>query len=244
MNEYLNDLLKRMSDDSYRPDQEYVEGVYESSKTVSWEAHEEAKNLDDELLLPELYKLIDSSISEKQKRDVYFIIGFIGKNTNNTSSAAFLLDRVARERKAQIITLILDRLAEIYKPAYLDQSILYRLIDKKGARIRNAAYLALTNTENKIEEYLLSQLVTSEKADDTVAIIQALGYIGTEKSVMAIIPLVKSRKLDIKYAAQNTLPTIMIRANYKITEICRATKVSTSYVNHRSSVLARLTRPG
>lgn len=244
MKPYLQNLLQRLTDNSYRNGEREVEGVFENIKTISWQAHEEVRRLADETLLAELYNYIELSPSEEKRRHAYFVVGYIAKNTNNEEAIRFLLNRLKIEKETLTIVMLLHRLAEVYKSEAFDLSIIYQLIDKKGALIRKAAYLALTNSEQKVEDYLVEKLGKVTSADDIVGIVKALEYIGTEKAVIAIKPLLKSRKLEIKFAAQNYLPVIMVRAGFLITEICRTTKVSTNFVTERVTRVTEFTRPG
>lgn len=232
-----------MQDDSYRPDQEKIEGTFESEKTVYTKAYDEARLLADLSLLPDLFQLIEKSEVDEIKRNAIFIVGFIAKNTKDVSATEFLLKRLQKEKKTHTITLILDRLAELFKPASLDLTIIKNLIDKKGSSIRRCAYYALTNSAHGMEDYLLNKLVETHILDDIEAIIGALGYIGTTKSVMVLKPLMKNRKFIIKHAVQNSLPTIMVREGFPITEICRTTKISTDFVKYKQENLSKLTRP-
>ncbi|RYZ86888.1 MAG: hypothetical protein EOP04_12930 [Proteobacteria bacterium] len=240
----LQQLLLDMADDSYRPGEEKEEGVYESDKTVSWAAYERARRLSSVELLPFLYDFVRCSSREDERGRAYFLVRCIAHNTNDLSAAEFLLDRLSVEKSTELIVNILDSLAEVFKPTHLDLSIIYKLIEKKGARIRRSAYSALTNSAHQAEDRLLDFLQNTVIVDDIVGIVRALGYIGTKKSVAPLARLLKSRKSEVKHTCQNTLPTIMVRENYPVTEICRAAKVSTDYVQHRKERLELLTRPG
>lgn len=233
-----------MSDNTYRPGEKSEEGIYESSKTISWTAYEKARQLADTSYLSELYNLAASPNLDDIKSHAYFIIGYIAKNTNNENAAKFLLDRLKIEKRASIINLILHRLAEVYKPAHFDLSIIYNLIDKKGALTRHAAYMALTNTGQSVEDSLLHLLAKTTEREDIIWIIHALSYIGSEKSASILKAYLKHRKLHVRDATRNNLPTIMIRAGYPITEICRLNKVSTQLVENRKERINLLTRPG
>jgi hypothetical protein len=244
MNIHLQALLKDMSDDSYRPGEWSEEGVWENNKTVSWTAHEKARQLTDTSYLPDLYNFIDTSKLAGERAHAYFIIGFITKNTNNEHATKFLLDRLKVEKLTSNINLILHRLAEIYKPAHLDLSMIYKLIEKKGEATRRAGYQALTNTGQSVEDSLLDLLKKTTEREDIIWIIYALGYIGTEKSVTILKKYLKHKKLRVREAVQNTLPRIMIRAGQPITEICRLCKVSTNFVEYYKDRMDEFTRPG
>ena len=244
MRPYLRNLLLRMADQNYRCGETQEEGQWEAGKDLASDPSSEARQLDDVNLLPDLYNLAMSNKSEIDKIHVYFVLGFIAKNANNEEAVKFMLDRLKIERATLVILTILHRLAEIYKPQSFDLSIIYELIEKKGANIRRAAYNALTNSAHNVEDYLLDLLSKTTKAEDVAGIIIALGYIGTEKSISPLKELLKSRKAEIKFWTQNTLPTIMIRLGFPTTEICRVTKVSTNYLIKRKAILENLSRPG
>lgn len=233
-----------MSDDSYRPGEEVVEGMYESGKTISSDAHEEARNLRNEELLPVLFELANQSKLEYDKSDLYFIIGCIGKNTGNFNAADFLLQQLKKE-KAQIVCLtILNQLAEIFKPLSLDVSYIMHLIEKRGYSIRRNAYRALINTEHQMEDYFIEKLQQENRRDDIIELVDTIIYIGTKKSLQALEPLLKNRKLKIKYSARIASATIMLREGFAITEICRKLKLSTLDVQICKKNLPLRTLPG
>ena len=244
MNIHLQSLLNDMSDNSYRPGESSEKGMYESSKTISWTAHEKARELTDVNYLPDLYNLIKTSKSQDEKRNAYFIIGCIAKNANEEHAIRFLLDSLKVEKQTTLIRLILHRLAEIYKPAHLDLSIIYQMIEKKGTLIPYSAYMPLTNTGQNVERPLLDLLEKRTERDDLIWIIRALSYVGTEESVLVLKTYLKHKKLQVRNEVRNHLPTIMIRAGLPITEICRLCKVSTQFVEERRVQFNILTRPG
>ena len=244
MNKHLQTILTEMSDDSYRSGEWSEEGVYESIKTVSWAAYEKARQLSDISYLPDLYNLVITSTTADTKGHAYFIIGFIAKNAKNEPATEFLLNRLKVEKSTSLIMLILDRLAELYKPAHFDLSVIYQLIEKRGSLIRHSAYMALTNTGQKVENSLLDLLAKTSEREDMIWIIKALSYIGTEKSIAVLKGYLKHRKLHVRDEVRNKLPTIMIRAGIPITEICRLNRVSTQFVEFHKAQIDLLTRPG
>jgi hypothetical protein len=244
MNNHLQSLLKEMSDDSYRSGEWSEEGVFESGKTVSWTAYEKARQLTDTSYLPELYNLVETSKAEEEKTHAYFIIGFIAKNSNDEQATKFLLDRLKVEKSTSTINLILHRLEDLYKPAHFDLSIIYQLINKKGALTRHAAYMALTNTGHSVEAPLLELLQKTTEREDIIWLIRALRYVGTEKSIDVLKTYVKHKKLRIREVVRDELVTIMLRAGKPMTEICRLTKMPTQIVENRKERISILTRPG
>lgn len=233
-----------MSDHSYRPGEELIEGVYESGKTISWEAYEEARNLRRTELLPILFDLISMPGLEYDKGHIYFIVGSIGKNTRNIEAADFLLKQLKKEKDQMIYVTILNRLAEIFKPHSLDLSYIKNLIEKKGYLIRKAAYRALVNTEHHMEDYFIEKLQQENRKDDIIALIKTIEYIGTKKSLLVLEPHLKNRKSTIRYCVQEVLATIMLREGFPITEICRKLKLSTLSVEVAKKNLPWRTLPG
>ena len=244
MNIHLQSLLTEMSDKSYRSGEWSEGGVYESDKTVSWAAYEKARQLTETSYLTELYNLVETSKSDEAKAHAYFIIGFIAKNTNDEHATKFLLDRLKVEKLTSTINLILHRLADLYKPGHLDLSIIYELINRKGALTRYAAYLALTNTGHSVEDSLIDLLKKTTEREDIVWLIQALGYVGTEKSIAILETYLKHKKLRVRETVRDELVTIMVRAGKPMTEICRLSKMSTQIVESRKERISILTRPG
>jgi hypothetical protein len=233
-----------MSDDSYRPGEEVIEGMYESSKTISWEAFEEARQLRKPELLPMLFELINQPELQNDKSHLYFIIGFIGKNTDNPEAANFLLQQLKKEKSPIVCITILDRLAEIFKPHNLDLSYIKHLIEKKGYSIRSAAYRALINTEHQMEDYFIDKLQQEIRKDDIIALMRTMEYIGTKKSLSVLEPHLKNRKLTVKHIAQEVSATIMLREGFPITEICRKLKLPALAVQVVKKILPLRTLPG
>jgi HEAT repeat protein len=240
----IANLLHDMADNTYRPGEAVQESVYQSDKTISWEAYERAREIKNVEYLPVLYDLIKTTRSVDVKHHAYFVVGCIAKNTQDISATSFLLNRLNVERATTLRVSMLEALAEVYKPRQLDLTVILKLIETKGVSIRKAAFLALTNSDHNMEDYLLGMLATRSDTNDISAIIRALSYIGTQKSVEPISKFVNSRKPEIKMACQFYLPSIMVRANYKVTEICRIAKVPVALVHNAKEKINTATRQG
>ena len=96
----------------------------------------------------------------------------------------------------------------------------------------------------KIFNSLLNLLSKTTEREDIIWIMHALSYIGTEKSVGVLKTFLKHKKLRVREAVRNELPTIMVRIGLPMTEICRLNKVSTQLVESRKERINLLTRPG
>lgn len=241
MKEYLNDLLRRMDDDSYRPGEDRVEGLYESGKTVSWAAHDEARNLQDAGLAPELIKLITIEKDAPTRTRTYFVLGWLARNTRNLESKQFLVTALTRERETDILVTILDRLADIYKPSSIGLTPIVELTDR-NASIRRSAYLALTNSEKPVEDFLLKRLSEAPK-EDVEWLINALMYVGTAVSMPAILKHINSRKPGVYSNSRSALTVIMLRQGWTSEDIQNKIKVSAAWVTNFKERLTILTHP-
>lgn len=244
MKTYVQDLITRMSDDSYRKGETSIDGMYESEKTISWAAHEEARTLSNLSLNDELINIIEQADDANIKGNAYFVLGCNAKNTNSLSVTDYLLSKLVMEEDVSLLLKILSRLSELYKPKASDTSELYKLTNHRNWRVRRAAFSALTNNEEKVEGFLIERLATSLNDDDIWSLINALGYVGTTKSIPFIERHLKHRKQDIKGAAIKKLILIMIREGYANQDIRAKTGVSNEYVDRLRERIELLTRCG
>jgi hypothetical protein len=153
-----------MFDNSYRIGEKTTDGfTYESDKTVSWAAYEEARQLSNSEYFNELYDIIDTTEDKAKKAHAYFVLGHNAKNTKDLKATRYLIKRLSTEKDKIILVTILDRLAELYKPGEFDTSQIYKLTDSRNGQIRDAAFQALTNNENKVEDFLINKLITTVK---------------------------------------------------------------------------------
>lgn len=241
MKEYLHSLLQRMSDDSYRFGAAKVEGVYESVKTISWAAHDEARNLQDASLVQDLIKIITAEKDASLRSRPYFVLGWLTRNTGNLESKQFLVTALTRERNTNILGTILDRLADIYKPTSVDLTPIIELTDH-NAQIRRSAYLALTNSEEPVENFLLKRLAEAPK-EDVEWLINALMYVGTAASLPAIMKHLNSRRPGVYSNSRSALTVIMLREGWTSTEVQEKIKVSAAWVVNFQERLTLLTHP-
>ncbi len=244
MKTYAQDLITRMSNDSYRDGEITIEGIYESEKTISWAAHEEARDLNNSSLNDELINIIEQTNDTDLKNNAYFALGFNAKNTNSLSVTDYLLSKLTVEKDVSILVQILNRLSELYKPKTSDTLQLYKLVNHRNWRVRRAAFNALTNNEEKVEEFLIDKLSTSLNDDDIWSLVNALGYVGTTRSIPFIERHLKRRNQDIKGVAINVLIRIMIREGCNNQDIKTKTGVSDEYIDRSRERVDLLTRRG
>ena len=233
-----------MSDETYREPFIKEEGRFESEKTVYHAAYEEVRQLADASLLDELYSLLEEQRDNTKRKDAYFIIGYIAKNTNNLPATNFLLESLKVEKDKFTLGVILDRLAELYKPVDLDLSPIYKLTKSRNSIVRGSAFEALTNTGYKVEDYLLEHLSEAQKKEDVRPLLSALFYVGSEKAIPLVEKQLKHRAPVIKSYAHNVLTVILIRRGLSKSEIAKRVKVSEAFVQHHFENMKEFTRPG
>jgi hypothetical protein len=233
-----------MADNSYRFGEKTIKGTYESEKTVSWAAYEEARQLNNPEYFSELSNIIDSTEDQEIKQHAYFILGHNAKNTKHLDSTKYLLKKLSKEKYKPILVTILDRLADLYKPNDLDTSCLYKLATNRNWQIRSSAFQALTNNENNVEDFLIDKLISTEKKDDIRPLLSSLMFVGTKKAIPPVEKHLKNRQPFIKSYSVNVLTVIMLRENFTFEEIQNKLKVSKDFVQTHFDRLKALTRPG
>ncbi len=244
MTTYIQDLIKRMSDDSYRAGEKLIDGHYESDKTVSWAAYEEARQIKNPDYFSELYNIIDTADNDDIQHSAYFILGHNAKNCTDLTATEYLLKRLTKEQDKRSLVTILDRLAELFKPKEFDTSSIYKLTTHRNWQIRGRAFEALTNNEDKVEDFLIDKLNNTEKKDDIRPLLSSLMYVGTQKSIPYVEKHLKSRQPFIKSYSINVLIVIMLRERFSFESIQNKLKVSKDFVQTHFDRLDRLSRPG
>jgi hypothetical protein len=225
MNPTILNLISRMSDDTYRPGEIVVKGVFESGKTVYSDAYEEVRHLDKKELLVDLYSFLNSESDNTKKQHAFFIIGNIAKNSEDWGATKYLVEALAKEKDKNTLITILNLLPDLFKPLNIDLSPIYKLTSNRNWHVRGLSFAALTNTENKIEDFLIDKLVATENKDDIQYLLYAIQNVGTKKSLPAVEPHLKNRKPSIKSTAQNVVGIIMIREGFSNTDIIKKLKL-------------------
>ena len=223
---YINNLIQRLSDDSLVPGESLSSGMlYESSKTISWAAHEEARELNKIDYIDELQQLLKFEKDKDRKKNIIFILGHLAKNTGRNEIANTLIEQLKTEKDKFTIIATLHRLEEIYKDKSVDLTTIYKLCDHKNWHIRSSAYAALTNTEHEIESFLIQKAKATEGKDDLLYLLRSITKIGTIKAIETTESLMKHRSRDVKENAAYTTAIIMLRENFSFEEIRKRTKL-------------------
>lgn len=241
---YLQKLIREMSDNTYRIGEEEVEGIFDSDKTVGASAYEEARNISNDELMPELFEIIINAESRDVRHNAYFILGYNAKNLKHLDGTIFLLKCLKSEKDRMNLVTILTSLADLFKPATLDTSYIVKLTEHKNPLVRGAAYEALANNENEVEDFYLQRLGVTQNKHDIRPLLSSLMYVGTSKSIPYIEKYLKSRDSFVKVITINILTVIMLRAEYPFQEIHKKLKVSMEFVQHHFDRLDILSKPG
>lgn len=206
----VDDLILRIL--SSADEEPQIEGVWDSTKTVSWKALKEAEHLTDAKLIPPLKERIESEQNKEALGAAYFILGKVAKNTEDSSVAQFLIDRTRVETDRYIVGSIFDRVAEIPKPVGTDFSALTEALNSSDWLIRHSAINALDNSlDSRAEDIAIS---ISDQSDDPLEITYAnavLNKIGSIRAIPFLEKHLKSRKREVKDSAKLAISAISKR---------------------------------
>lgn len=244
MDSYLQGLIKRMSDRSYRPGERKIDDSFESKKTVAAAAYEEVRQLSNIEFVPQLFDFVKSSGDNAERGKAYFIAGCIGKNTNDKEMSMIFIEHLKHEKDVEILKTILRALANLFKPITTDLTPIKKLTTHRNFLVRADAYQALTNTEHSVEEYLAERLQGETNNADIQYLLTALQYVGTIKSLSVIEPHLKSRNSMVKEDANTSYALILIRDGHPDDVIAKKLKCPESGIQILRSRLHLLTRPG
>jgi HEAT repeat protein len=204
MRQYLQELVGRICT---------VENVANSVDSVSWKALREAGGQTDLSMVPELVDFLYTNPGKEQRQAAYFIVGKLGRNRQDSDCASVLLSFIPKEKDKYALAGLLDRLAEIEKPAAMDLNPIYQLLTDKRWLVRHSAIQALNNTNTPaVEEHLLAVMATSTDATDLIYCHATLNRVGSKKSIPGLQEGLKSRKRDVKHSAKAAIEAILSRS--------------------------------
>jgi hypothetical protein len=246
MSPTIQSLISRMSDDSYRPGEVVVDGVFESNKTVYSEAYEEVRQLNNGELFDDLYAYLDIETDSIKRQHAYFIIGNIAKNVKDLRATKYLVEASKKEKDKNTLVTILNLLPDLYKPFEIDLSPIFKLTTHRNWHVRGLSFAALTNTENNVEEFLVDKLKSTDNKDDIQYLLYAIQNVGTIKSLPIVELHFNNRKPTIKSTAHSVVALIMIREGFSDSDIVKKLKLPTPsiLVQTLKEKLPLLTKPG
>ncbi|WHY29976.1 HEAT repeat domain-containing protein [Bacillus wiedmannii] len=180
MEEYIDDLLKRMDDEEV--------GIRQC-------AYEEAKELNDLLTFPYLQQKIIKAKKVSMKKNIYYLMTKLAINTKEICIADYLIDCLECEQSP---TLLSELLNNIYRlPEVSDTNKIIPYIYHKNDAVRFWAVSSLKLCKSlEAESSLLKLLDTLENKDEITNVCYTLLEIGTKQ---AILPLTKLLYSDSAY---------------------------------------------
>lgn len=203
MRAYLADLIDRLASQ---------EPATSSDESISWAAHREAEKLNDMSMVDELLIALDGERTRARRRACCFVIGKIGSNLQDARCAQVLLDVSRRETDRYVVAAILERVAEMRKPATFDLSRVYDLLDDERWLVRHAAIRALDRSESEEAELrLLRHLGSTQDPSDQTYGHSVLHQIGTARSIPLLEVNARSRKRDVRLSAEAAILAIRSR---------------------------------
>ncbi|SMQ81000.1 HEAT repeat-containing protein [Bacillus sp. OV166] len=196
----LLELIKQMSE----TDTIYKEGYYTSEDSPSWNAYRKAEQLTDANLIPFLNNLLEKSKDRETRKDIYFILGKIGKNTGDKRISTSLIKWLETETNKYLLEEILNRIAE--QRNIQECSPIIKFIKDERPSVRHSAMHAMQACEKSMaEEALIRILSDSSDEYDLTYAISVLSKIGSNKAIPHLINSLGHPKVDVKCSALSAL---------------------------------------
>jgi HEAT repeat protein len=205
MRKALADLIARMATPEHR--------CTNSDDSISWKAYREAEMLDDPSLADELAEYLRHEPNRGLRTHAYFILGKLGQKVRGRDCASILLSHLSAESNKYVLSVLLDALGGVRKPADLDLVPVFRLLEDDRWLVRHSAIQALRHTNSPVVEGQLLHLLeaTSDPYDMTYCH-STLNEIGSAKAIPLLEKNLKSRKVDVKMSAKFAIEAIKARS--------------------------------
>ncbi|MCR6462423.1 HEAT repeat domain-containing protein [Bacillus paranthracis] len=192
MEEYIDDLLRRMDDEEA--------GIRQC-------AYEEARELNDLSLFSCFQEKVTEARKVYIKTSLYFLITQLAINTREMYIADYLINRLESEESRVVLDSMLIDLSKLSEASNAHKIIPY--IYHKNSGVRYSAVIALKLCKSlEAEDALLKLLTVEENRDDIVNICATLHEIGTKRSILSLTKLLHSDSAYIRSAAIETLAEI------------------------------------
>ncbi|HHK5615953.1 TPA: HEAT repeat domain-containing protein [Bacillus paranthracis] len=190
MEEYIDDLLRRMDDEEA--------GIRQC-------AYEEARELNDLSLFSCFQEKVTEARKVYIKTSLYFLITQLAINTREMYIADYLINRLESEESRVVLDSMLIDLSKLSEASNAHKIIPY--IYHKNSGVRAVIALKLCKSL-EAEDALLKLLTVEENRDDIVNICATLHEIGTKRSILSLTKLLHSDSAYIRSAAIETLAEI------------------------------------
>ncbi len=197
------DLIEKLvSNPYYRVYPSVLEDKY-------WKVLCEAGNVYDEHFISTLIEYAKNSKYKAKRKNVYFILGHIAKNTNSDQPTNFLIQRIETEKSKYDISTLLSIIKDLNKPSTVDIQPIINATKSDKWLIRHSAIEALENTNNYlVEDRLLEIINESNDEYDLWYANKTLRNAGTRKSVPSLSKLLDHKKKDVSCTALRAILNI------------------------------------
>lgn len=173
MEEYIDDLLRRMGDEE---------------ADIWHRAYEEAKELNDLLTFPYLQQKIAKEKKVSMKKDIYYLMTKLALNTKEICIADYLIDRLEYEESPTLLSELLSNIYRLPKVSSTNKIIPYIYHKNDSVRFWAVSSLKLYKSL-EAEGALLKLLDTEENKDEITHICYTLLEIGTNQSILPLTRL-------------------------------------------------------
>ncbi|MFK4310177.1 hypothetical protein ABH957_004871 [Bacillus sp. RC242] len=189
MEEYIDDLLRRMADE----------------ETEIWHrAYDEAKELYDLLTFPYLQEKLIKAKKISMKKDIYYLMTKLAINTKEICIADYLIDRLEYEESPTLLSELLSNIYPLPEVSSTNKIIPYIYHKNDSVRFWAVSSLKLYKSL-EAERALLKLLDTEENKDEITNICYTLLEIGTNQS---ILPLTKLLYRDSAYVRSTVIEVL------------------------------------
>lgn len=189
MEEYIDDLLRRMEDEE---------------PGIRQYAYEEARQLNDLSLFSCFQEKVTEARKVYIKANLYFLITQLAINTKEMYIADYLIDRLESEESRIVLDSMLIDLSKLSEASNAHKIIPY--IYHKNSGVRYSAVIALKLCKSlEAEDALLKLLAAEGKKDEIKNICYTLLEIGTNQS---ILPLTKLLYSDSAYVRSTVIEVL------------------------------------
>ncbi|UII26132.1 hypothetical protein LVD15_22950 [Fulvivirga maritima] len=165
--EYLDDLFIRLENNNIRPGLNLPDGVtYSSDLTISWEARNESKQLDNPDFIPLLTTRLEQEKVTKEKINIIHVLVGLADRIEDHSIADFIIKFVKKEKVRWVKDVALGDLVCSNLEIRSEKEHLFELVKNKDWQIKLSSLGLLKKLDNsysaRIEDICL-ELITQNK---------------------------------------------------------------------------------
>ncbi len=221
MENYIFDLLKRIKDDSYRPGEIEIENLWESDKTISWAAREEALKTIGEEHLSFLLDFFYNNPKHEDILNIFWFIGIVAEKTQSKKALDLIYKTATTAKNRDFISPCLSFYSNCYSLGnnYSLEPLL-KFLTHSIKSIRLDAYRMVDNSSYPDKETLFVDLLeAAKKPDEQDEIIQILIGYAQGASLPILKKYAKSKSVYVRNSAKRCLYAIYIRQGKSVEEI-------------------------